>query len=1323
MSPKPRAGAFRGLAPYEEDEASLLFGRESERTQLLELVRHRGVGTILLTGEVASGKTSLLRAGVYPAALAAGFSPIYLELGFNLEQQFGQGLARLVGRPIGPDESAPAVLADHVQRQQGGAALLLLDHVELLLWMEEPEVQAIRQFLNTLERSGAVKLVVTVDRGNLHALAKLAEGLAAIPAAHTVTLGRWNKERVAQVLEQTVLAGGGYMEAGLPEVIAQELCAAGPVLPAAIQVVGHAAVLHRITRPKAFSRVGGATALSAFYVEQLAGRAGAWRARRVLAVLSEQPNPRLRLALTEIARGAGLPKAVTTRLLAGLEEQGLVRSCVEGGAGLTPGGNGNGNGVGYTILHPYLRQPIRDFVAPVLRGRARAKLALRRRLHAKQLLRPQELLQVASYLGNALDDQERTRVQRSVRVWSVVAAVLLAIPLCAVAGLYVALSSSVYLHTAPGVPGLERVVLRRGRPSLRPAAALFPGQFDGVEMDTGLALGSVPAALAEQVRSRVIVGPLKDDPATAVPDWFARLAEPLAPARRAALLLLAGDAAAGQQLLLAAVKQPAERRQAVEVAALLSTNDELTRSVLVQGLADARPVVRRAVVERASRLPTVAAVSVLKAGATDADSQVRLAALRSLRRLGSAHALPVVALRLTDADGRVQHEALMQLRDAAPEQPLDVLEILLGLTGRADQQRLAPIAPTLERLQRDLARKTPRKLAERVASRLESQAGGLQRAALLEWLVAVADRVKPEAILPAIKRLMRDKDPAVRAAATSLFARFGDPETAMALLQELARTRLPRGEATLMRRAAAIGLGLVPRPLDKTRWDLLKGMIKDRDVTVRAAAVESLLRVGAVGLAEVARAMRQGPPDLAQAALAQVCGHQEPNARVATTLLAAAWKIKRAKLREQALGCAQSLAQASPRLGMWLADQAALDKDREVKRAGAAAAALALQKGGKKFLRLARLYLRDDDPQLRTAMLQELARRPPPGASFLYELVERLVKDPSPAVRTALSPVLVLAAPSPAVAVRQLIPLLQDPDAKVWRAALEAAGTLSPGGAVAELDQPVAQAVARGGKDEALLALQVARRLGLAGPLGRAAAHPIAAVRTAAVGAVTPSGDRRAALGLLDAALRESDLAPRLAALRAAAEQSADLGAAVVPLLWRSTFAREPSERWAAFEALGKVRGKGVVEAVRFLLEGAGDPSEERRRMAITALGALAFEEPSAAPALIGGALDGASDVRTAAQAALARYLGRYCPEEELWRLLSGSGRDALARRTVVLALAWRGRREGGDALARRAKALGPAEPLVVRMGARLALALARSSDPPEGVVAWLFGW
>ncbi len=1315
------AGPFRGLAAYEESDASLLFGRDEERDRLVQMVGAAETdGPILVTGEAGVGKTSLLRAGLLPLVGQARRVPIYLDCAQDWQRQLLGALTQLLGRPPSPDEDPLAVLARQVE-QSGARPLLVIDHVEQVAWIQDERQEQMRRLIAHLRSIPQALFVFATDRGYPYALAQLARGLEAIPEDRTVDVERFDQAAAAQIMERMVLAGGGYMEAGLPETVTGELCASGPVMPAALQAVGHAAALNGATSLKGFNRVGGAEVLSTSYVELLAGRAGGWRARRALTLFAEQPNPRAVVSLGEVAQSSGLPIPAAAVVLSALQREGLVdrHQSVSPEATLTAA-NADDTRAGetYSLLHPYLHQSVRDYCAPVQRGRARARLALRRRRQGGQLLRPHELLGIWRYLGASQSDLERQKTQRGVQVWGGVLAGLLALPLAVVLVLYLLNAGSSYLHTASALASVQRVVVRAGEPSLSFAFPLSH-RFGKVVVDSGIAAASVPAELSSQISTRLLSGDLLDGDG-AVPPWLDKLLAPLAPVRRGAWLTLAGHPG-GAKVLLAAAGDRQHRRKATESLALLSGDSPETRQALLQCVADSRPAVRRMAVSEARRLGS-GGLKVLRQAAGDNDAQVRLAALKALVKLDPDTALSMLPQRLRDVDTRVQTEALAQLMAAGKDRPVRAFAIVHRATagGRA---ALAPIADQLDRLRGQLLREQADRIADYLTEQLDSDKQPKRQVEMLRWLISIADRLKANRILPIVNRLASDRHVQVRATAIGLQARFGEGEEVMDKLKKLSRS-YARGTGAAMRRAAAVGLGLV-KGQRTDRVKVLKRLLTDPAESVRGAAVVALLRLGGAALTDVVKAIRAGRhADVAHAALRAVCsGEIEVNRRLATIVLASAWKTKRTTLRAQALRCAKSLAAANARLGRWLADQAAVDKDPVVRQAAAEAVALALSTSGAKLARLSRFYLRDRDATTRAAVARAIARRPPPKPRFLFGSVRRLTRDTDPTVRAASAKLVVLSAPKPAQAVELINELLQDKQPRVLRAALAASRLLKPSDATRKLGRTLSLVVARTKAPESLAALQAARQLGLTAPLQQAAVHPEERVRAAAIEALARTGDRKRSLKVLESALREDAVSLRLAALRALAEQSQRLGEPAVQLLWRSTRAKGLIERRAAFAALGEVRGEAVGTAAKLLLTAARHRSEERRRMAMRALGALTPHDANAAAALVAGAVDPALDVRTEAQAALSAHLARVCEPERLWQLLRGSERNAIVRRTMIIALATHGRRDGAAWLRQAVKKLPASTSVVTRSAARLALALATRSESPERVVSWLYGW
>jgi HEAT repeat protein len=1311
-----RIGPFRGLMPYLEGDANLFFGRDRERKALKELVLDGESRVTLVTGEVGSGKTSLVRAGLIPQLRRDRWVPIYLECGPEWRQDLGATLSVALKRPVNLDELFSDPLGEVVSASK--RFLLVLDHLEQVLWMESEEVDHISQLLERVMSEGGM-LVLVVDRGNIHALERLPV-LGRIPDTNRIHLERMDREVAGKVMEQTILTGGGYMEAGLPELIAEEAAADGPVLPATLQVVGHAALLTGATRAKRFSRAGGVQALAGLYVERLVARAGGWSARRVLAMLTEHPNPREGRPVGAIAQGCGLALEVTQSTLEALREQGLVAQRADPLAIRRE--------PRYTIIHPFLLQSIRDTVAPVLRGRAQARLSLRRRIHERGVLRPDEMLRVWRYLGTSVSAPEADQVRRAAKVWAAVAAAVVALPLSVLIIIYAVLAGSTFVDTAASQEGVQRVVVRSGRPSLSFAFNISSHSFGQVLVDTGLAWSSIPPSLRRRVSEGALVGDRDEDeqPDTA-PYWLQGLWAPLPPVRRGALQILAGDRS-GSQLLQRAADSDAERRQATWALALLSGDSPATQKALKSCIKDSRPDVRRMAVVEARRLGPRRTLAVLELAIGDRDNQIRLAATRALSEVsqsGERAVLDLLGQALGDPDLRVQKEAFDQLQQASRQHPVAVYETVRQALAEGGR-RSETIESAMQQLVNRVQQRAPKKVAAHLMRLIDTRTDSATRVEALTLLRALADHLDAARVLTVVGRMVNSKDTQVRAAAIPLQARFGNPEEVEEQLVQLAKSVTPRKQAALMRRAAAAGLGLLQDKPRQERLKLLRRLLRDPDKSVREAAMESLVKIGPRGLVEVVKGIKTGHRDVALVALRTVCQDAEPERRIATTILATAWKIKRTNLRGKALGCARKMAAANPRLSLWLADQARLDKNPEVRRAAAEAVALAIKRYGQRVDLLTKFYLRQKDPTIVVAVLEAMTQTPPLPArpKWLFREVSKLITHSDPKVRAATAPLLAIIAPSPAKAAESLEALINDVEPDVVRSATRAAGELEPGRHVARLDKPLARVVAAARSRDAIAALKLARRLRLTRPIKRAAVHPEPDVRAAAVALLAQKADAHQALAVLESALRDPEQALRLAALDAIARQSERLGAPAVDLLERGTHADAPAQRWAAFDGLGRVKGDVVIKkAVAVLKEAAGDRSEERRRLAIRALGALASEDRRAARALVDGALDPAVDVRTEAQAVLAEYLGRHCPVKELADLLVTSERSALQRHLACAALAWSGRHHGHESVQQALAAAGiDKRHMIIRMAANLALALARRQDRPEEVIGWLFG-
>ena len=76
-----RENPFVGARSYEETDKEIFFGREREIKDLFQLLQ---INTFsLLYGRSGLGKTSLLKAGIFPKLREHGFFPIYVKPNYS----------------------------------------------------------------------------------------------------------------------------------------------------------------------------------------------------------------------------------------------------------------------------------------------------------------------------------------------------------------------------------------------------------------------------------------------------------------------------------------------------------------------------------------------------------------------------------------------------------------------------------------------------------------------------------------------------------------------------------------------------------------------------------------------------------------------------------------------------------------------------------------------------------------------------------------------------------------------------------------------------------------------------------------------------------------------------------------------------------------------------------------------------------------------------------------------------------------------------------------------------------------------------------------
>lgn len=94
---------FKGPSSYEETDTDIFFGRENETENLLQLVKLNSL--TLLFGKSGLGKSSLLKAGLFPKLRANNFMPIFVRPDYsNTTQDFVKYTYNEIIKPLHEDQ-------------------------------------------------------------------------------------------------------------------------------------------------------------------------------------------------------------------------------------------------------------------------------------------------------------------------------------------------------------------------------------------------------------------------------------------------------------------------------------------------------------------------------------------------------------------------------------------------------------------------------------------------------------------------------------------------------------------------------------------------------------------------------------------------------------------------------------------------------------------------------------------------------------------------------------------------------------------------------------------------------------------------------------------------------------------------------------------------------------------------------------------------------------------------------------------------------------------------------------------------------------------
>jgi len=1256
----PAQGPFRGLTPFDESSASLFFGRAEETKKLVSLVTREGARVTALCGEAGAGKTSLVRAGLFPLLAARGVSCVYLGAYANFEQELWEALGRVRGEPPTPGESAPDYLVS-VAKSSPGGTLLVLDHLEELL-DDDPDATAIAALESLgalLEQAlagsgGRLHLLLCIESSRFHRLELFHDLAGVAPAA-----GSWyeltglDETQTAEVLEETALNTGTFFEAGLAGVIAADLCRGGPCLPADLQIVAVSVIDQRLTTIRRYERSGGAATLLHGFLHRAIVDGGETAALRILLSTVE----RERLTVSELAAKHRLAEPAVEKAADVLTASGLLRD--------STGQSERRLVLAHTCLVPRIRQ----HAAIATERMQQARRVLRRRVLTGSSLTLLELRDVRAHLGRALDEDEAAVRRRSLRRLFLRAGIAVFAVFAVFFGLIFELRTSYTLSFEPSADSpSSRVVVRRGRHSLS-FLNFLPAQprFGAVLADTGFAGPSVATELSRRIAAGEASGTLDKNRGTPIPTWLRTVVDGLGPVPRGISLVLLGDPA-GIVSLKQAFVDPSLRREALEALAVVGTGGAGEDEILGAALNDQSSDVRRRGVEVAAAIDRRQGkgthASILRTALADPSFPVRSTALHEAARLDAATAASVFAIALADKDSsfrRLAEKGVLDLANRAPAAATDAVRRALDST---DPQSRRTALALLDQIAATIPREAMSALAQIAGDQSASEEA---RITALSFLRKSGEA--PPELKPALEKAVApDAPPRLRAAALPIYARLIDPAEVEALA--IAATKgPPTGRVT----GAALW-GVVSLTDPEKADHPLKAFLYDQSPDVRAEAARAYGYLKKEGPKLVQRALLDPNPDVARAALeSAVRLAASQSALIAEDLGHALVKV-RPSIRKAIVEALGQIGQMRPASALPALSKALKQNEIPTRVAAARAFCDMAKKAPVAASPYLRIASRDDHREVRTeaaACLGSLTDGDPKGAA---RMAVQLAASEEAAVRAAVATSLgALAGQAGDIVLPPLIALLEDRERSVRVAAAEAllaAAKTKPGSGkhAAELEKKLSSFFGQGDLEERQLGLRVASRLAVPAILRQAARDSDESMRLEAMKAAAAMGP--AVLDVLQAGAEDRDAFVRAEAVRALAANSGAGAAKVLPVFENMLRAGDPATRRAGAIALGEVGAAAADSATAILGTVLQQRGESVRAAAAEAIARIAQRDPKAATPLLEKALaDPAHDVHSAAIRGLGAVWAAERAPADVARILQAAEDDSVKRLVALEAL------------------------------------------------------
>jgi WD40 repeat protein/class 3 adenylate cyclase/energy-coupling factor transporter ATP-binding protein EcfA2 len=220
---------YKGLVPFQPEDAELFFGREALVAALLAKLEEAPF--LAVVGPSGSGKSSLVRAGLVPALERTGGTSIILSPGQHPLRELALGLSEVLGHQV--DALIERLSADpRALSAEIGRVAVVVDQFEEVFTLcrsEEERSSFIGALLGLL--AGAEARVILALRADFYGQCAQYPALASALEKHQGLIGPMSEEELRRSIERPADEAGLVLEPGLVEAILRDVIGEPGALP------------------------------------------------------------------------------------------------------------------------------------------------------------------------------------------------------------------------------------------------------------------------------------------------------------------------------------------------------------------------------------------------------------------------------------------------------------------------------------------------------------------------------------------------------------------------------------------------------------------------------------------------------------------------------------------------------------------------------------------------------------------------------------------------------------------------------------------------------------------------------------------------------------------------------------------------------------------------------------------------------------------------------------------------------------------------------------------------------------------------------------